>query len=910
VTDGELVTTYTYDAAGRVTETIRPNGSKSVYEYNEKDEIVRLENRSNDDKVESSFKYEYDATGNIVKEEAKNDTDSAVRTYEYNEADELTGFTEKSADTDLEYKYEYNEAGDRTSLEIKGKIKDEDVSEIIKYEYEEGLLIKETSSRKGDIQYEYDGNGNLVKKTGADNDVSYEYTVENRLKAVKSGGELLMAAGYDGDGNRIFQVTRNSRDFEATNPLEEESSLEHIEAPNTGDNNWYLEAFLYGVWQGTANNLAAFNSSLAVKYTEDLRDEWDEIYHGRVYDKEAGEIDFSKEDLSLLKKAGLSDEEINTITSKDIEEDKLEDDITIPGATYDVSEKYYDLTRYVNDVNTENTEVLQEYTQSGSLKSSHIHGNERIYSDVYDPVTEAFNVSNYNYDGRGSVVQTVTGTDVTSQLSYNPFGNLTMGEPEGASYYGFNAEDTSALADLQYLRARYYDTNDGRFLTADDYLGNKYEPLTLNRYAYTANNPVRYNDPSGHFMGLMAYGMKKTMDFAVSATKKTLGNIASSTVKAATGLAATAVSFISPYMGKTIATAGKTMANKIKNSYYRGGNTYNNSYKTKNNYFAGTKSGGGTSVGKQKQNNTTQKIVKPLIETFVNMMGVGVQIAVGSSQIKKHLDQVKKKVVEFYCGVAEKYLSHNNENIYYRNLYNKNIWSKNSAEEDMLKGDMTKKELRDLPWINWTDFMQFEFDHEMNMRKLFAFTSIAGSKDMKNVINEMLYKFESGEGGTYSSRALTEIVKNHEVTQQYMSDFTDILRKSIEYNDGNISTVVNSEQFSKDINKKVKFTKYAYEGLDILSGLTIAIHAWTESRVDIAKYEKHGNHYSGTLKFTLIDNFGLDKEDLDNDKWNQKYGILSGFRSWYILQHYEKYKEKYNPFKVKVEIEYPFEGVL
>ena len=260
--------------------------------------------------------------------------------------------------------------------------------------------------------------------------------------------------------------------------------------------------------------------------------------------------------------------------------------------------------------------------------------------------------------------------------------------------------------------------------------------------------------------------------------------------------------------------------------------------------------------------------------------------------------------------MAEKYLSHNNENIYYRNLYNKNIWSKNSAEEDMLKGDMTKKELRDLPWINWTDFMQFEFDHEMNMRKLFAFTSIAGSKDMKNVINEMLYKFESGEGGTYSSRVLTEIVKNHEVTQQYMSDFTDILRKSIEYNDGNISTVVNSEQFSKDINKKVKFTKYAYEGLDILSGLTIAIHAWTESRVDIAKYEKHGNHYSGTLKFTLIDNFGLDKEDLDNDKWNQKYGILSGFRSWYILQHYEKYKEKYNPFKVKVEIEYPFEGVL
>ena len=228
--------------------------------------------------------------GKAVQHTQKEYTENASKVlYLYDEVDELTGFAEKSDDTDLEYKYEYNESGDRTSLEIKGKIKKEDVSEIIKYEYEEGLLIKETSSRKGDIQYEYDGNGNLVKKTGADNDVSYEYTVENRLKAVKSGGELLMAAGYDGDGNRIFQVTRNARDFKATNPLEEEPSSEQIKAPNTGDNNWYLEAFLYGVWQGTANNLAAFNSSLAVKYTEDLRDEWDDIYHGRVYDKEAGD---------------------------------------------------------------------------------------------------------------------------------------------------------------------------------------------------------------------------------------------------------------------------------------------------------------------------------------------------------------------------------------------------------------------------------------------------------------------------------------------------------------------------------------------------------------------------------------------------------------------------------------------
>jgi len=118
----------------------------------------------------------------------------------------------------------------------------------------------------------------------------------------------------------------------------------------------------------------------------------------------------------VLENAGLADEDIDTIKSQKIVEGKLSDEekVTIPGAIYEVSERYYDLTRYVNDVNTDNTEALQEYTQGGNLKSSHVYGNERIYSDIYDPVTEAFNVSNYSYDGRGSVIQTFTGTDVTS----------------------------------------------------------------------------------------------------------------------------------------------------------------------------------------------------------------------------------------------------------------------------------------------------------------------------------------------------------------------------------------------------------------------------------------------------------------------------------------------------------------
>ena len=61
--------------------------------------------------------------------------------------------------------------------------------------------------------------------------------------------------------------------------------------------------------------------------------------------------------------------------------------------------------------------------------------------------------------------------------------------------------------------------------------------------------------------------------------------------------------------------------------------------------------------------------------------------------------------------------------------------------------------------------------------------------------------------------------------------------------------------------------------------------------------------YTGTLQFTFVDNFGLDTGDLDQ-------GILAGFRSWFILQHYDKYAGNYKPFKTYVTIDLPIFGSL
>jgi RHS repeat-associated protein len=57
-------------------------------------------------------------------------------------------------------------------------------------------------------------------------------------------------------------------------------------------------------------------------------------------------------------------------------------------------------------------------------------------------------------------------------------------------------EDASGLV---YMNARYYDPSTGMFISPDTIIPDPSNVLDYNRYAYGRGNPVKYNDPSGHF---------------------------------------------------------------------------------------------------------------------------------------------------------------------------------------------------------------------------------------------------------------------------------------------------------------------------------------------------------------------------------------------------------------------------
>jgi RHS repeat-associated protein len=79
---------------------------------------------------------------------------------------------------------------------------------------------------------------------------------------------------------------------------------------------------------------------------------------------------------------------------------------------------------------------------------------------------------------------------------YEAFGESTNQSGTASNKYQYAGEQfDSALGDY-YLRQRFYDTSSGRFGRMDSYEGIQEDPLTLNRYTYSNNNPITGIDPT------------------------------------------------------------------------------------------------------------------------------------------------------------------------------------------------------------------------------------------------------------------------------------------------------------------------------------------------------------------------------------------------------------------------------
>ena len=497
-----------------MTEVIRSNGTKTEVSYDAEDHITKIVNTCGScGKVISTYEYKYNDQGYVVGETAteleagtrktpswedwynwgdtQNETDKAdcehqeketqtTRTYEYDDNWELTRCTEKAeGGKKTVHNYTYDKIGNRTSYE---KIEDGVSKAKYNYKYNDSnQLIKRTNAKIwGDpgTTYSYDKDGNLIQecdKTNSADPVTYEYTAENRLAVVKQGGTVLMAAMYDGDNNRVFEL----------------------------DNTY----------------------------------KWEDCYGDEVLipaNQRTEDGNSPKEQLASLVKGGSN-------------------------------AKGYTLTEYINDINRENTEVLAEYGADEKVRQAYTYGESGIGERV--SVDKSEESSYYLYDGRNSVTGILTETaNLTNSYQYDSYGNLTSGTADGVNYYGYNGESTNVKTGLQYLRARYYNAENGTFTTEDSDLGTTENPLTRNRYDYTTNNPLNYSDPTGHSLWSRIKSTAKKAAKAVKSVGKKIVNTAKKVVKTVVNTAKKAA--------KTIVNTVKGVAKTAKNAAKHAKQTY------------------------------------------------------------------------------------------------------------------------------------------------------------------------------------------------------------------------------------------------------------------------------------------------------------------------------------------------
>jgi RHS repeat-associated protein len=158
-------------------------------------------------------------------------------------------------------------------------------------------------------------------------------------------------------------------------------------------------------------------------------------------------------------------------------------------------------TEYLVDPSYAYANVVERFSKVGSaqptLSAVYTFGEGIVAQTTFDAgaATERFIQS----DGFGSTrFLTNTAGTITDKLDYDAFGNELNREGDANVEHLYRGEQFDANLGWYYLRARYMDPSQGRFVTMDPFSGITQDPVSLHRYLYAHSNPVNGIDPSGY----------------------------------------------------------------------------------------------------------------------------------------------------------------------------------------------------------------------------------------------------------------------------------------------------------------------------------------------------------------------------------------------------------------------------
>ena len=487
---------YAYDAAGQRTAVTNPRGKTTTYAYDALGNVLRAT-----DPLGRARTSSYDLAGRLI---GTTDARGTSVGYAYDAADNLTAVTYPGGGVT----YAYDDAGRQVSMA--------DPTGITTYAYDAAGRTTSVAAPQGTVGYAYDAAGQRTALTlPGDRAVTYAYDAAGRLTSATDPYARATTYAYDVNNKRTSISRPNG--VTTTFGYDAEGRLTALDHAGAGLGS--LQSYAY-TYDAANNRTSATSAAGTERYTLDALDRLTNVTYPNG-DTAAYTYDATGNRLTAT---------VNGTTT----------------ATY----TYDDADQLTSD----GTQTYA-YDANGNLTAAGADAFTWDWADRLASATTGGATTTYAYDGAGARVGK-TSNGATAAYLWDRAGGLPQLASDGATTYlqaggateeldaaggprytladalgstrgvtdgagallgttdyaafgavraqtgaqsalGYTGEQRDAETGFTYLRARYADPATGRFLSADTVQPNAPGTQGYNRYAYVANNPTTWTDPSG-----------------------------------------------------------------------------------------------------------------------------------------------------------------------------------------------------------------------------------------------------------------------------------------------------------------------------------------------------------------------------------------------------------------------------
>jgi RHS repeat-associated protein len=494
IADGEgNLTKYAYSSSGNLTSTTYADGSTTGAAYN----ALGLPTTTTDARAQA-ISYQYNAGGQVV---TATFADGTQQSFKYDAIGNLLSMKDATGTTIYTY-----DGGNR----LKGVTYPS--GQALLYSYDSGgrrsRLVDSTSGFA--VNYNYDVVGRLQSLTDAGGTalVTYKYDLVGRLTEQDNANGTYSSHAYDAAGNLLHLTnygpggatqSRFDYTYDALNQRTTEATLDGAwtytydaagqltHAVFTSTNPAIADQDLTYVYDAAGNRVKTITNGTTARYTTNTRNEYTTV-EGTTYKYDADGNLVSQTDAPGTTSFTYSS--LNEVTQVVTPNDTWSYQYNAIGERVAANHNGQSITYVLDPTGIGN--VIAAYDGSGHVVADYAYGLGLVSQ------TRLIGTDYYQFDASGSTSRVTSASgSIENSYDYLPFGQVAASTEAVNASFQFAGQFgivSGMPSNLQFMRARAYEADTGRFISQDP-LGSAGGQNSL--YAYAANSPVDAVDVTG-----------------------------------------------------------------------------------------------------------------------------------------------------------------------------------------------------------------------------------------------------------------------------------------------------------------------------------------------------------------------------------------------------------------------------